>query len=128
MNRLHYLEEVAEYTGSAYKSLLKKEAGYWIDQILLELTLSVGEQQCYFYANFDKRRITYCQYTVKHCHVYFNSALPTEYNTLNILKNIFHLAEGDIHTMLRPRFKKYLKDKGVPIEKKIKFFFRSSFF
>lgn len=125
MNRLHYLEEVAEYTGSAYKTLLKKEAGYWIDQILTELILSVGEIECVFYVYYDNRHIrtTYCRYTVKHCHVYFNNALHIDYNTLYILKNLFKLSEGDIHTILRPKFKKFLKNNGIPVEKKIKFFF-----
>lgn len=128
MNRLHYLEEVADYTGTAYKSLLKKEAGYWIDQILTELSPGGSEQEWRFLVRYNnKNQITYCKYVVKYCHVYFNNALPDEYNTFTILRKIFYLSEGDIHTMLRPKFKKYLQKLGVPAEKKIKFFFNRNF-
>lgn len=126
MNRLHYLEEVAQYTGSAYPTLLKKEAGYWIDQVLSELSPSIGEIQCIFYINNRNRRTTYCSYAVKYCHVYFNNALPPEYNIFNILKKVFHLSEGDINTMLRPKLKKYFHKLGIPADKKIKFFFNKN--
>lgn len=125
MSRLQYLEEVAQYTGSAYKTLLKKEADSWIDNVLLELSPAIGEVQCVFYVN-ERSRTTYCTYLVKHCHVYFNNSLAPEYNTFTILRKIFHLSEGDIHTMLRPKFKKYFRKFGIPAEKKIKFFFNKN--
>jgi hypothetical protein len=125
-NRIHYLEEVFEYTGRPIKILLKKEARDWLDKFLSDTRIvgALNEKYVIFGSIKNACQYKYFKYALTHSHVYFNNSysLPVNLNICDMLEYSFNLSEEEIDDMLRSAIKKFLIKNDIIPSRKIKFF------